>query len=345
MNLPEHSRIMIVGCGGGYDIFCGLPLYFGRFDTPPILVNYTFTRDELIKLGECVAGNNDSTDVSSVYRIDADKITLPSKEQFNRQISGDRDVPDWLLAQLGVQREEYCDSQINGTSCNGRFYFPEYELSKAIQGPVYAFHGDRGGAGILKGLQNLVEMYNINTILTVDGGTDSLMLGHEEELGTPHEDMLTLSVINRLVLDNQSLNLKAYLYVLGYNIDAIHNIQDRDVLSSVMDMIRKEGFLGCYHLLNNPESSRRYYETFLECSPENSWINSLVCASLVGREETPSWIKPFRGETKIPVSPLMGLYWIFDLPKLVGSKYWDMERLAETRNDEEVCLLINNPSK
>lgn len=45
---------------------------------------------------------------------------------------------------------------------------------------------------VFKAYQALVKQLNIDTIVLVDGGTDSLMRGDEEQLGSPHEDMCSI---------------------------------------------------------------------------------------------------------------------------------------------------------
>ena len=50
----QGKNILFIGCGGGYDIFCSLPLYFKYYQslsTNMILANYSFTNNELLKLG------------------------------------------------------------------------------------------------------------------------------------------------------------------------------------------------------------------------------------------------------------------------------------------------------
>lgn len=44
----------------------------------------------------------------------------------------------------------------------------------------------------------LVKKLNLDTIITVDGGTDSLMTGDECGLGTPTEDMSTICALNQI---------------------------------------------------------------------------------------------------------------------------------------------------
>lgn len=49
-NLDPESRILLFGCGGGYDIFCGLPLYFRLVERykSVFLGNFSFTKLDLL---------------------------------------------------------------------------------------------------------------------------------------------------------------------------------------------------------------------------------------------------------------------------------------------------------
>lgn len=330
MNLSD-KKLLIIGCGGGYDIFCGLPLYFqNQHHEKPILANHSFTQHKLLSLGKSVKVDSKET---SVFEIDAEKFQLPTLEESDVE-----KVPSWLLKQLGITKKEYNAQQINGTCTNYQHYFPEYQLSQAIDQSVYAFHGELGAQGIIKALQQIIDQHNIEVVVVIDGGTDSLMsgdFGNLNTIGTPYEDMLTLACINQLK------GVVCYLYVLGYNIDVVHGISDSDLNIEMLKLIQSGAFLGCYHILNYPESAKKYRETFLACSPENSWINSLITFSLLGQDGTPEWIEKYRGKSKISINPLMGLYWIYDASKLIASKKWRMLKLSETKNDREVYQLIN----
>lgn len=334
--LKFEQKLLIIGCGGGYDIFCGLPIYFGQIRDSldrPLLANYSFSNNELLKRGQQIGGSE-----SALYKIDASSFELPSLAEFVKEISGGQDIPDWLLKQLGVTKETYDMERCNGTSVNGKLYFPEYELSKELGVPVYAFHGDLGGFGVRVGIRALIALESVNTIIAVDGGTDSLMRGDEPSVGTPHEDMLTLSVID--TLNKEIPTLKSYLYLLGYNIDRMHDVTNSSVQERILDLIKLGGFLGASHLLNDPQSAYSYMRVFERCSPENSWINSLVCASLVGRKEPISLLN--RGPSKLPISPFMAIYFGFDLPIVVSQKLWKMSMIAASRTDDEVCDLIKD---
>lgn len=355
------QNLLVIGCGGGYDIFCGLPIYFKHLSENPnnkcLLANYSFSNSELLKRGERLGS-------SSVYKIDASLFELPSLSEFVKEISANQEIPSWLLKQMGIT-SDVCENELgNGTAQNGKLYFPEYELSRELGTYVYAFHGDLGAIGIKEGLKEIIMNNDINTVVAVDGGTDSLMIGNEiietcvrirvdnkdqddtylrkPGVGTPHEDMVTLSVINalykELLLTTQSIN--TYLYILGYNIDLMHGVSDENVQERILELISINAFLGAYHLLNHPESAHSYEKVLANCSPENSWINSLVCASLRG--ETQQIFLKNRGTSKLPVSPFMAIYFGFDLPSVVSLKYWDMNAIAETTNDEDVSNLIKD---
>src|SRR5207247_7216277 len=72
-----------------------------------------------------------------------------------------------------------------------RSYFPEYYLCRwfRAQGeeiPIYGFE-QTGVRPLLAGYQTLVDRLGIDTVLLVDGGTDSLMRGDEPASARPPE--------------------------------------------------------------------------------------------------------------------------------------------------------------
>lgn len=76
----EHLRgkkVWIMGCGGGYDIFTGLPIYFEleKQGIEVILGNFSLTKDELIQKGEKIEEN--CYLVTKEYRLDGDISYFP----------------------------------------------------------------------------------------------------------------------------------------------------------------------------------------------------------------------------------------------------------------------------
>jgi len=82
-------------------------------------------------------------------------------------------------------------------------YFPELGLARwfrewrSEEVTVWSFE-KTGGLGMCSDYRTLVEHLQIDGILLVDGGVDSLKQGDEASIGTAIEDALTLSAVSQL---------------------------------------------------------------------------------------------------------------------------------------------------
>lgn len=129
--LKAAKRILIAGAGGGFDVFCGLPLYFG--------------------------------------------LRAAGKEVFLANLSFSVLTPEagrWLTPDV---------VEVTADSPGMDAYFPERYLSRWFreQGeevPIYTF-GKCGVAPLMQAYETLVDELEIDTLLLVDGGTDSLHRG------------------------------------------------------------------------------------------------------------------------------------------------------------------------
>jgi len=88
-------------------------------------------------------------------------------------------------------------------------YFPEKFLSRWIreQGEeilIYCFERI-GVKPLLASYSALVEQISLNTIILVDGGTDSLLSADKIGLGTPQEVILSIVAVNELLLSTKCL--------------------------------------------------------------------------------------------------------------------------------------------
>lgn len=136
-HLNQAERILLAGAGGGFDIFAGLPLYFGlrQAGKEVVLANLSFSRLDYVE----------------------ESVT----EELKR---------------------------VTADSSGSTVYFPEKHLSAWFRSqgeevPIYCIERT-GVIPIRNGYQALVERYQIDTVLQVDGGTDSLLRGDEDDLGT-----------------------------------------------------------------------------------------------------------------------------------------------------------------
>ncbi len=148
--------------------------------------------------------------------------------------------------------------EVTADSQGYAYYFPEQVLSNWFrqQGEevsIYSFHR-MGVKPILAGYRELVRELDLDTVVLVDGGTDSLMRGDEAGLGTPFEDMASIAAVHQLDLP------KKYLVCLGFGVDWFHGVCHAQVLEAVAEMTREGGFLGAFSLLRTMPAVARYME-------------------------------------------------------------------------------------
>ncbi|MEM1180529.1 MAG: DUF1152 domain-containing protein, partial [Acidobacteriota bacterium] len=129
---------------------------------------------------------------------------------------GDVDEP-WLLP--GLKR-------VDKDSSFGGGYFPEKYLSQwfADRSPdegkvrsIYCF-AKTGVVPLRAAYREVMRLHDIDAVVLVDGGTDSLLRGDEDRLGTPHEDLLSIAAARGLEVDHKML------VSLGFGIDAYHGV-------------------------------------------------------------------------------------------------------------------------
>jgi hypothetical protein len=121
----------------------------------------------------------------------------------------------------GLERDDWLapDVAAIGPHSNGSDdYFPERTLARWLAGQglpstVYAFERT-GGRPLAAAYRTLVGRLGVDAIVLVDGGTDILMRGDEEGIGTPAEDMTSLAAVAGLD------ELTRVVVCLGFGIDA-----------------------------------------------------------------------------------------------------------------------------
>ncbi len=281
-HLKDSKNILISGCGGGYDIFCALDLYFNLIELGKnvVLGSYTFTRDEIItdtgqKIHECC------------YKINKDTI-FDEQTYISEVIQDVEKLPSDFSKYVKCSKEEYIQSIINPNSTRKSCYFPEYKLIRQLvdkhniqNASIYCFL-ENGIKQLTEAYNTIIEAENIDTIILMDGGTDSLMTGDEKDkdgkpaLGTPYEDISSIVAVNNTQAKNK------FLYCLGYNVDKYHGVTDESYLMNVSNLIKQDYFIGSYMLNKKDESTQKYIDVFMNCDPENSIVNSNIICSIQG---------------------------------------------------------------
>ena len=292
--LEKAQSILIAGAGGGFDVFCGLPLYFWLRNAGKTvhLANLTFT--EL------------------------------------RFSDGERPVPSLVRV-------------LPGTSGGPSNYFPELYLSEWLnerygETPVYAI-ARSGVRPVLAAYEYLAKELRPDTVILIDGGTDSLMRGDEVGLGTPQEDMVSLFATNAL----EGIDHK-FLISIGFGVDAFHGVCHAHFLENMAALIQEKAFLGTWSLMQEAEEFRLYDEAYeyvtMKMPHRPSIVNTSIISAAIG------WFGNRHATTRTEgselfINPLMFLYWAFEL-EAVARRNLYLDRIADTSTYQELSLAIES---
>jgi hypothetical protein len=295
LNLPvdEELRaaetVLVAGCGGGFDVFAGLPLFFAlrRQGKTVHLANLTFT----------------------TLRGDA----------------GRRPIEELV--------------EITAASPGEPAYFPEkhlcaWFLERGEHVPVWAIERV-GPAGVTRAYAALLDELRPDTIILVDGGTDSLMRGDEPGLGTPVEDIASLCAADAADVPRK------FLACIGFGIDAFHQVGHYYVLEAVSDLARDGGYLGASSLTRDLPEARLFIDAskyVLDSTSRPSIVLTSIMAAVEGQ------FGNFQSTTRTAgselfINPLMSLYWWFNVDHVARRNlYLDRVRRHETYGDTEAAI-------
>ena len=198
-------------------------------------------------------------------------------------------------------------------------YFPEkylcewYEKTHKRSLSIYAF--PRFGPKIIKNIVDMIiDKHQIDLIICVDGGTDSLMRGDEPELGTPEEDLSTLCALSF------HENIEQLLITTVFGVDHYHGVQHYYFLKSVAELSKVNGFYGVESLLAESKEAKIYCDALNYIHDKMPLYKSIVASCLFEA------LNSTFGDTKLPVeprdaesfiTPLTSMYWYFDAKKVV----------------------------
>jgi hypothetical protein len=280
--LESARNVLIAGVGGGFDIFSGLPLYFGL-----------------------------QADGKQVHLANLSFSLLPPE-------------PEARLAPAVLT--------VTATTPRVTDYFPEKHLCQWFrgQGQHIAIHCfERTGVQpLLEAYRALVARLGVDTIILVDGGTDSLMRGDEHGLGTPQEDIASITAVHELEVERK------LLACLGFGVDHYHGVCHAHFLEAVAELTRSGGFLGTVSLLERMPEVRRYREateTVFAMMPHHvSIVSSSILSALEGMYGDHHATDRTEG-SRLWINPLMPLYWCFRLGP-VAERILYRTAMLETRS-------------
>ena len=288
LNLPIYDQLsgcknlLIAGMGGGFDVFCGLPIYF-----------------ELKARGQNVHLAN---------------LSFSELEELKDAIY----LTDSLVG-------------VTADHANARPYFPEAYLAQWFRSigqetTLWAF-GKSGVRPLLKNYRKLVDHLAIDGILLIDGGVDSLVRGDETDIGTALEDAASLAVVNELT--DVPIRLMG---CVGFGIE--RDMAYGHIFENIATLTAEGVFLGSCSMLREMESYQHYEAALLAVQnvpdQDSSVINSSIISAVRGHYGNYHLTEKTENSA-IWISPLMPIYWFFDLPGVARHNHF-LSHIMETED-------------
>lgn len=219
-------------------------------------------------------------------------------------------------------------------------YFPEKYLcewlsQRGIDTPIYCFE-KTSISELRRAYRWLIDLYQIDTVLLIDGGTDILMRGDESGLGTPAEDISSLAAVFPIE------SVTKIVSCLGFGIDAFHGVCHAHFLENVAAIDRLGGYLGSHSLLLSHPEGKAFQQAVeyahARMPKRQSIVNGSILSALEGHfgnfqrtERTAS--------SELFINPLMTQYWHFDL-NVVAKQNLYLSSLETTTSMFEVIAMI-----
>jgi len=233
--------------------------------------------------------------------------------------------------------------EVTASTSGSDTYFPERVLcrwfAEKLEQEISVFAFPQCGVRpLIESYQHLVEKLDLDAIVLVDGGTDSLMRGDEVGLGTPSEDLASMSAVNQIDLPCKILSC------LGFGVDRFHGVCHAQFLEAVADLTMTGGFLGAFSVLPNTTEGQHYLDLIkysTEKTPSRPSIVNTSIASAVAGHFGNHQVTDRTKDSELWISPLMSMYWSFELEAVMKRNLY-ASRLLETESFFEVTDLIRS---
>lgn len=296
--LADSQNILIAGAGGGFDVFAGLPIYF-----------------TLRELGKTVHLANYS-------------------------------FTEFKLAGMVSEVEVILDELLIGAKGSIQFplaYLPEPYLAewfKGRQGEAVTIWmlANTGAIPLTLAYRKLVSHLNIDAIILVDGGVDSIMRGNEMGAGTLLEDTLSLIAVDRLHVPVK------ILASIGFGTEVEEQVCHYNALENMAGLVKDGGFFGSCALTPQMEAFKFYEDAcrYVWDQPDHhqSHISTRIIPAVQGEfgnyHMTEHYLK---SGIEVLISPLMSLYWFFNVSHVVQRNTL-VETLIASQSRAEALRLV-----
>jgi hypothetical protein len=288
--LDESKNVLVAGCGGGFDVFTGIPVaqYLWAMGKNVVFANFSFTNLWLCG-SERIA--------PTMWRVDERSAEIP--------------------------------------------YFPEKWLAEWLHArghpsPIYAF-AKSGVRPLSAAYSWIMNQHQIDLVLLIDGGTDSIIFGDEPGIGSAVEDAVSIMAVDKAAGE------QAVLAAIGFGVDHYHGVSHHAFLENVARLTRDGGFLGTFSLLPNTAEATAFLDLVDYANQRQPAHPSIVCNSIASslRGEFGNYHATNRTSgNDLFINPLMSQYWTFGV-SFVARRMIYAGALAETERMEDAKRVID----
>jgi hypothetical protein len=219
-------------------------------------------------------------------------------------------------------------------------YFPEkwlaeWLLTRGQSVPIYAF-AKSGVRPLSEAYGWIMDHHQIDLVLLIDGGTDSVLFGDEPGLGTVVEDAVSIVAVDKVAGD------QAVLAAIGFGVDHYHGVSHHAFLENVARLTSEGGFLGAFSLQRDTAEAAAFLDLVDYANQRQPLHPSIVCNSIASalRGEFGNYHATNRTSgNDLFINPLMSQYWAFRTADLVHHVVY-AGKLAETERLEDASRVI-----
>lgn len=221
-------------------------------------------------------------------------------------------------------------------SCADLPYFPEkYVLdwlrAKGEPPSLYAFSNEMGVQPLREAYSFVVNQHNIDALVLVDGGTDSLMFGDETKVGTIVEDACSIIAACGTAVPN------SYLAAIGFGVE--HDLNHHACLENISALTKNGQYLGALSLTDDMAEGKAYLELVQHLNSgmalHQSIVTNSIASAMTGEFGDFHPTRHTRGSIQF-ISPLMSLLWFFNL-RGVASRICFSESIENSMTMDEVA--------
>lgn len=206
--------------------------------------------------------------------------------------------------------------------------YPECQITAEPNITAIYSVGRHGVQATEKAYEEIVNKHDIQVILAVDGGVDSLATGNEESPGTILEDFIALTALDDL---NTSIALKQeqsksiILCCAGFGGETEEDMNHYRILENMAALMADGSFYGCFSLTKEMPEYKKYKDQCEQTWAEGrrkSHIQTKIISAAEGRFGDNNMYdnidaKVFASTNNVFISPLSNIYWMFSLSGVV----------------------------